>query len=270
MKTLWTIIALVAVINILAIAGLLGWLKATNRLNQDRVTLVRQTFAKTISAEMQEKAAQAAAAEDQKKKDAEAERMARPPETAADKIEKQRLDEEQRLQLIQRKQQELESLRSSLMTELAKLDAREKKLADDKAAFAAERAKIAETEGAKQFKDALLTLEGQKPKDAKQVLKAMIDGKQKDQAVSYLAKMEDGKRSKVMAEFVKDDAALAADLLERLRTRGTVVPVADSSHADQRQAPATTAANSANPALPNAGPAPAGSQSRPASRGSGG
>ena len=76
MKTLWTIVSLIAVMNILAIGGLVGWLKATDRLNKDRLTTIRQTLAKTIPAEMQEKAAQVVAADEQKKKDAEAARMA--------------------------------------------------------------------------------------------------------------------------------------------------------------------------------------------------
>jgi hypothetical protein len=83
-----------------------------------------------------------------------------------------------------------------------------------------------ETDGNKQFLVALATLEGQKPKDAKQVLKALLDVRETDQVVAYLAKMEEGKRSKVIAEFVKDSPAMAADLLERLRTRGVVVPAA--------------------------------------------
>lgn len=229
MKRVWTVIAILAVANILALGGFIGWLKMSDRLNKDRVEQVRKTFARTVAQEVSDKVAEAQATKDAEKKKAEDERMAQPPETAGEKIAKQKLDEEQKLQAIQRKQQELESLRTSLMSELSKLEEQEKRLKADKEAFAAERARIAQTEGEKQFKDALATLEGQKPKDAKQVLKALIDAKQKPQAVSYLAKMEEGKRSKVMAEFVKDDAALAAELLEQLRTRGTVVPAKEAA-----------------------------------------
>lgn len=260
MKKLWTVIASVAVANVLAIVALLAWLKTSDRLSDERVQLLKTTFSKTIASEKQEKAAAAAAMEEEKKKKAQEEKMARPPETASEKIEKQSIEEEQKLQIIQRKQQELDNLRTTLITELSKLESREKKLAEEKAAFAAERARIAETEGAKQFRDALATLEGQKPKDAKGVLKALIEAKNKDQAVSYLAKMEEGKRSKVIAEFVKDDTALAAELLESLRTRGTIVPPADTRNADQRPATPATPPASTEPAQAGAGPAPTGAE----------
>lgn len=228
MKTIWNIVAAMAIVNVLALAGALAWLKSTDRLSRDRIVAVRERFIKTVS---QEDAEKAAAQVEAKMKDADAAqamKMAEPPTTAAEKIADQQFKDDQRLQVLLRQQQELDNLRTGLMSQIAKLEEREKRLEADRKAFAAERKKIAETDGDKQFLLALATLEGQKPKDAKQVLRAMLDQKQSDQVVAYLAKMEEGKRSKVMAEFVKDDAALAAELLERLRTRGIVVPPAGS------------------------------------------
>lgn len=224
MKTIWTVIVSMCIANVLAIGGVVVWLKASDRLNMDRVKLVRQTFSRTVSAEKLDEAQRAVDAERAKQEQAQADRMAQPPRSAEATIEKSRVEDEQRLQTILRKQQELESLRGAIARQSAALEEREKKLLADREAFKAERERIAQTEGAKQFQDALTTLEGQRPKDAKMVLKALIDAKQREQAVSYLAKMEESKRSKVLAEFVKEDATLAADLLERLRTRGTVVP----------------------------------------------
>lgn len=225
MKTLWNILAIMSLVNIIALAGLIGWLKSSDRLNQDRLVALRQVFVKTVAEEAQEKAeleARMKAADEDRQK---AEKAAEPPITASEKIAEQQFRDEQRTQLVQRQQQELENLRSSLMSQLAKLEEREKKLESDKRAFDADRKRIAALDQDKQFKLALSTLEGQKPKDAKNVLKAIIDQqKQPEQAVNYLAKMEETKRAKVMAEFVKEDAALAADLLERLRTRGIVLP----------------------------------------------
>ncbi len=238
MKTLWNLLAIMSLVNILAIAGLIGWLKSSDRLNQDRLVALRQVFVKTVAEEVQEKSeldAKLKAAEEERK---EAERAAEPPVTASEKIAEQQFRDEQRAQLVQRQQQELENLRSSLMSQLAKLEEREKKLEAEKKSFDADRKRIAALDQDKQFKLALATLEGQKPKDAKSVLKAIIDQqKQPEQAVNYLSKMEEGKRAKVVAEFVKDDAALAADLLERLRTRGIVVP----------PIPPQVTANDANP-----------------------
>jgi hypothetical protein len=58
--------------------------------------------------------------------------------------------------------------------------------------------------------------------------------------------MDESKRSKVIAEFVKDDPVVAADLLERLRTRGVVPPTASSAQAVSSAATAPAASVSAN------------------------
>lgn len=229
MKTVWNILAALALINIIALAGVVVWLRASDRLNRQRATALKETFSKTIAQEAAEKAAVEAEARAKAVAAAEAAKMAQPPESAAEKIEDQKFREDQRLQVVLRQQQELENLRASLMAQIAKLDEREKRLEANRLAFAEERRKVMATDGNKQFLIALATLEGQKPRDAKQVLRALLDVHETDQVVAYLTKMEEGKRTKVMAEFVKDDAALAADLLERLRTRGVVVPAALSS-----------------------------------------
>jgi hypothetical protein len=224
MKTIWTIIAVVAVLNLLAIGGLVGWLQSSGRLSRERVTALRSAFAQPVAMEVAAKeqaAAEAKKAEDDK---AAAEKAAIPPKPASDVIAEQRFRDEQQAQVLLRQQQDLENLRASLMTKLSELESREKKLEAEKKAFAADRARIAEIEGTKQFRDALTTLESQKAKDAKAVLNALLEGKQEDQAVAYLAKMDEGKRAKVIAEFVKDNPPLAAELLERLRTRGVTMP----------------------------------------------
>ena len=59
---------------------------------------------------------------------------------------------------------------------------------------------------------------------------------------TFSARMDEGKRSKVMAEFAKESPTVAAGLLERLRTRG----VAMSPDAGSEPSPAS--ANAANPA----------------------
>lgn len=224
MKSLWTIIAVVALLNVLAIGALLGWLQSSGRLSRERALAVKQVFTTTVE---QEKAQKAALEAEAKLKEAErlaAEKAGMPPKPAGEVIAEQQFREEQKAQMLHRQQQDLENLRASLMSKLADLETREKRLAADRAAFAEERRRIAETEGQAQFKAALATLEGQKPKDAKLVLQSLITARQMPQVVSYLAKMDEGKRSKVLAEFVKDDPAVAADLLERLRTRGMAPP----------------------------------------------
>jgi hypothetical protein len=224
MRTAWNIVAALAVVNLLALGAFFVWLRASHRIDKERIQAVKERFTKTVEEEAAEKAAKEAADKEAAAQAAEAAKMARPPASATEKIAEGQFRDDQRMQVLLRQQQELENLRTSLMAQLGKLEDREKRLDADRKAFADERKRIAETEGTRQFQLALSTLEGQKAKDAKDVLKALLDRKEEEQVVSYLAKMEDGKRAKVMAEFVKGDPAVAAELLERLRTRGVVAP----------------------------------------------
>lgn len=237
MKPLMTVITVMAVANVLAIVGLLGWLGATDRLSRERLGEVKKVFAVTVAQEAQSKEALKAAAEQEAKKAEAEKKMAEPPKTAGEAIGEQRFRDEQRAQVYLRQQQDLENFRASLLAKLANLEEREKKLAADRAEFEAEKKAAGEMEQSKQFKAALAALENQKPKDAKQMLRAMMTASQTEQVVAYLDKMEEGKRSKVLAEFVKDDAALAADLLERLRTRGTTAGGASAGHVNPSPQP---------------------------------
>lgn len=219
MKTIWTILALLAVFNILAVVGLVGWLNATDRLSRDRVLAVSRVFSTTVEQEKAEKAKQEAEEKLKAEERAREERLALPPVSAAEKVAEQQFRDAQKSQTLLRQQQELETLRASLIKRIDDLDLRERKLALERKSFDEQRAKIQAEEASAQFKVAMATLEGQRPKDAKQVLMAMLQEKQHDQVISFLNKMEEGKRVKVMAEFVKEDAALAADLLQRLQAR---------------------------------------------------
>lgn len=221
MKRIWMIVSALALANVLALAGVVAWLQTSGRLNRERVDAVRQIFAVTLE---QEKTAESQIIADQSKAAAEAaaeQRAAVPPETAAAQIAEKQLQAEKELQIVLRRQQELENLRSFLLKQLADLDRREQALEQARAAFAAEQARAAEQASSEQFKTALATLEAQRPRDAKAMLQALISDHQTEQVIAYLAEMDESKRGKIVAEFVKDEPSLAADLLERLRTRGS-------------------------------------------------
>ncbi|MBY0310459.1 MAG: hypothetical protein K2W85_00160 [Phycisphaerales bacterium] len=259
MKAIWNILAIFAVLNVLAVGGLLGWLGTSNRLNSERINAIRTALARTIEQEKAEAAMKEMEAKQQADEKAKQARLAEPPVTAGEKIAEQQFRDEQRQQMLLRQQQELENLRSSLLAQLAKLEEREKKLETDRKAFEAERTRLAAMDQDKQFKLALSTLENQKPKDAKLMMSALLERQEHEQVVAYLAVMEEGKRGKVLAEFVKDDSQVAADLLERLRRRGLAAPVAPPVPA--AEASPTNAQRPANAAAPAQSP-PAGSTSR--------
>src|SRR5690606_17276172 len=48
MKTIWSIVSALAVGHLLAIAGFCGWLVATERLDMDRVQVIRELVQETI------------------------------------------------------------------------------------------------------------------------------------------------------------------------------------------------------------------------------
>lgn len=224
MKTIWRILSVLAIANVVAMAGLLAWLGTSDRLNRERVRQVREVFRQTTAAERQRAAEAKSAAEADGKTKAEEARMAVPPESAAAKIRKQEEADQVHLQRVLKREQEQRELRESLDRDRSKLDDERRAIAAERKLFEDYRKRLADTEGSEQFKKALDTLQGQKAKDAKEVLQAMIRDNKIEQVVSYLSAMEDRVRSRVIAEFVKEDRTVAADLLERLRTRGVAVP----------------------------------------------
>ncbi len=247
MKTIWTILSVLAVANLLAIAGFSGWLIKSERLDMDRLREVRAMLAVTIP---EEKAAEEAAA-----KAAEAERIAadaareteRIPLTAAQmlatRLEVTQLDEER----FKRVAREIEDLRERLAADQARLDRTRAEFDSARKSFQEEIAREQDLRTSEQFQKTLDILKGLKPADAKRTLVEILNGvaapvagstpattgvgavEPLAQVVAYLDAIEDRARVKIMAEFVKDQPDLAAQLLERLRTRGLFAAVPESS-----------------------------------------
>ncbi len=236
MKRLWNILAVLAVANLLGMGGFVLWLQGTGRLSVDRLRAVRAALTPTLTEEAAAAAAAAAAAETADKERKEAARMAAPPESASEAIERQKQHDDATLQTVLRARREIDDLRRQLLDERAKLDGEWAALAADKKAWAAQREDVERLASSKQFKQALTTLEAQKPKDAQQLLKLIHSGQSlpaagaqpapaasatgSAQAVAYLAAMQERTRGRVLAEWIKDDPAVAAELLESLRRRG--------------------------------------------------
>lgn len=174
MKSLWTALSVIAIANILALGGLVGWLKATDRLNLERVNKVREVFTTTtaedkVAAEQAEakKVADAKAAE-------EAVKAARPPVTAIEQMVAKDLLSEKDRQDVNRLAKEVEILRTSLVRERAELDRIRAQLETDRASFLAMRKKIKEQEGTAQFQKALGVLQAMKPDQATTTLAELL------------------------------------------------------------------------------------------------
>ncbi|MFO0832841.1 MAG: hypothetical protein U0637_13495 [Phycisphaerales bacterium] len=256
MKTVWNIISVLAVANLLAVAGFLGWLRMTDRLSADRARAVRELLAPTIAADTataeQKKAADVKAL---KEKEA-AEKAARPPLTAAEKLAARVEATELDRQRLERLRREVEDLQNSVSRDRADVDAKRSQLTADQKAFDEQVKQVAALASTEQFKKTLDILQALKPAAAKAMLLEVIGPQAAaagptsaepaptagvganstasiDQqpgarsapegmriAIEYLNAMEDRARAKVMTEFAKDSPALAAQLLESLRKRG--------------------------------------------------
>jgi hypothetical protein len=220
MRTAWIVVSTLAIANLLALGGFIGWLGMTHRLSRGRVDAVKHVFVKTIAAEELERTEAQTQLAAEEAEAARAKRMAIPPVSAAEKIAVQMAAEKTDFQNTLRREGEMKTLRDSLQRESERLQVWQDALQKRELAFKAERKKIVDIEGGEQFKKALATIEVLKPKDAQSLMSTLAKDGKIDEVVAYLNAMEERSRGKVMAEFNKVDPKLAADLLERLRTRG--------------------------------------------------
>lgn len=218
MKSIWTIVATLAVANLLGLFGFVGWLKMSDRLDGARVEQIRAILRETVTAqkarEAQTKQESDAAAVVQAKLESDG----ATPRSAAQQIRAtDELDAAAR-QRVERLRREVEDLQRTLARGRAELEAGWAKLEADRKEFEEMRARIAALEGSEQFEKALKLYESLKPLQAKDMLQQLMDRGETEQVVAYLNAMQTRTASKILAEF--KEPTVAADLLERLRTRG--------------------------------------------------
>lgn len=254
MKLIWNALCVLALANLLAIGGFVFWLRSSDRLNADRAREVRQMFSETLSARLAREAEAAQKQQQAVTEEQEKAKFQKPPLTASEqlvaRIEKTEMDH-QREELLRR---QVDDLKGGLQRQQAAIDRAREELTAERIAFESMRKKIRDFEGSAQFKKTMAVLEGLKPDKGYALLKEIIAqsapgpsgpgevvaaagepagpvtaASGMDQAVSYLSSMQDRLRTKLFDQVVQDNPRLAADLLERLRTRGTEVAVVSQS-----------------------------------------
>lgn len=222
MRSIWLALSVIAVANAVGLLAFVGWLGATGRLDRARVEQVRQIFVPTVAQTKAAEEAETAEAAEAARAAAERERLAKPGVTAEQELQS-RFDateiDRQRRQRIKDEIAQLQRILSGKVEELAQLNTQ---IAQARADFEDATRRAREQATDQQFKKTLGVLEGLKPQQAKTMLRTTIDSGEagKDQAIAYLNAMEAETRTAVVQEFVKEDPKLAAELLERLRTRG--------------------------------------------------
>lgn len=216
MKTLAKSVAVISVLNLLALLGGVAWLAAEGRLDRARVLEVASVLGR-FEAERLE--AEAAAAPpplaDGDTRSADQRNQARVEMTLIDR---------ERLERLQREVSDLQTL---LRQQRQLLERDREAFERDKAAFQAMRDRLYAIDGAEYFRKSLGVLNGMKPADIRPVFNALIADGKSEEVISYLAAFEERHRAKVVSEFVKNgEVDLAANLLESLRTRGLEPAVA--------------------------------------------
>jgi len=218
-RSLWTLITVLAIANLLALLGLGGWLVASGRLDAERFGEIRETLRETI-ADQETRVASEERERTMEEAAAEAERRALiPPLTAADRLRNVNESEEVTRQRRERLTRDVRDLQRTLDRERETLDDRVAAFNQERDEFEVMRSRIRAIEGEEQFLKAVGHLQAQKPAKARDILQALMDASEMDQAVAYLNAMSARQAAKVIGAF--EDPAVAADLLERLRTRGT-------------------------------------------------
>lgn len=223
MKTLWSILSVIAIANLLAILGIVGYLKTSDRLDATRVKELRQLFSETGA---QRKAKEEEAKSEAEKNAAAAKESSKkgtPPVTSGDALELKLQQSQIDVARVESLKREVQILQDTLARRKAALDSERTAFDKERKDFDQARDVVRKNEGDAQFKKALATMEGLKADKAKSALQTLIDQKQIDQVVSYLNAMQERTRTKVIDEFIKSDPKVATDLLERLRTRGVSV-----------------------------------------------
>ena len=228
MKALFTAVAALAIVHLLAVAGFVGWFGASGRVDDRRLAELNTMVAETTAARDTREAEEAAEAEaDQLAAEAAAQDI---PLTAEQQIDRKLSLSEADRQVVQRMRREVEDLRRALAAERDLLDEQRNEFIAERDAFNREREKITATEGEEQFQQVLATLKGMKSDLAHELLSTTIDQEPEGEtiAVAYLDNLPARNRAKILDEFNTQDPALAARLLERLRTRG-IIAAADGS-----------------------------------------
>lgn len=228
-KALFQALVFLAVVHFLAVMGGLGWLLMTERLDESRTMELVDLLSETVSEE------EARLDREAKDRDAAiaAEEAGRLPsmgisagELSDVRVELTQVDRAR----LERMQREVEDLQASLRRERLMLDSERGAFEEDRDAFHELRKEFEESHKDVQFKKAINTISKMDPGDAMLALSALIEDGKQDQVVAYLSSMSDRIRTDVLSEFVGDDQAdLAAELLEAVRTRSNAAALADAS-----------------------------------------
>jgi flagellar motility protein MotE (MotC chaperone) len=227
MKTLWQVVALLAIVHVLGALGVAGWLLGTDRVNRERLSKVKQVFAAPVAQEqaVRRQAADAASvAEAQEARQRALQGAGAGPESATQKLAAERQKNEIALRQLERTKSDLEALRLQITQLQAKVDQDRKQLAEDTSAFDRRVADAQRQADDKGFKKAVSLYESLPPRQTKDMFAQLMSQDKLDQVIDYLESMQPRKAAGVLKEFkTGTEVVQAVQLTQRLRERGSAL-----------------------------------------------
>ncbi len=221
-KLLWPAVSIVAIANLLALLGFVGFLVATDRIDRARLNRIRTILAVTIAQE------QAAAAAEQEAAAQEAARAKREAETDVANAGVEAREAQFRSiaqtqdEILRRARRDVQAIEQLIALRLAEVERREAELT----AREAEVAKAIERDAAlardEQFRKTVTLLSGLKAEDLKAKVDVYLADGLHDFVVDLLVALPSRSASKLLSLYADEtENRLAAELLLRLRERGT-------------------------------------------------
>lgn len=227
MKSIWTLIAILAVAHLLTLIGFVGYLAGTDRMSRERLESVRDLFVMTVAEAKTAKEAEEAAAAASgagastnvlNRLDGGGEM---PGSGSANRIDRLKTNDELMREREMRLEKDRDILKKSLESENRKLQAKRDELGRQEAAFDAkiEAQKLLRED--EQFQKMVSVLKGLPAKDMKAKFDAFIAEGKIDLVVDVLDAFDARTAQKVLKEYkTPEENVLAAELLVRLKDRG--------------------------------------------------
>ena len=223
-RSLWLGLVLLVFAHVAAAGAGVGWLYATDRLDQKRLERVYDMFELTI-AEEQEQIDEAARLEaeaiEMAQQAARLESIAEGPVTLGERLGKQQIADELAVHRLERLQRETEDLRGQVNRLKSLLSREQKKLTEERQAFEAYQQEQAERLASEDFQLAVSMFESLKPKQGKSVIDEMMREGRMEEALDYLSVMQSRKAGAILNEFKGPaDTRPLMELIQGLRHRG--------------------------------------------------
>jgi hypothetical protein len=255
MSTIGRLIKILALANLLAVLGFVGWLVASGRVDGARIAKVRDIFKPTIAEESAARAEGEAQAAEAERLAAEQRKLLETPMARTEQIVSAERFEQRAALAVRGLKDEQSRLLEDLSSRERGVTEREEALAKRKVEWENSIAEEKERQTKEQFRKAVRLLESAPAKQGKEWILELVRSNREDQAVAYLDAMNPAKSAGLLKAFKGEgEAKVATDLLERLRQLGLESEI---------NAGAANDADSAVPPADSARPSPRGEARNP-------